>query len=163
SLDHVAILGPGLGDIAAEKAGIVKPGSTLVLGETDPVLAAVFRRAGAAEVWERGSAFGCENNRLAHGGRLLDLRTACAYYPAEMLEALDPSHIVLVVASPPPSPRALPPAEVASAAANLGLAAEATGSVAEGVALARARAGPDDMLLVTGSLYTVGAARSVLV
>ena len=240
SLDHVAILGPGLGDIAAEKAGIVKPGSTLVL--------------------ERGSAFGCENNRLAHGGRLLDLRTAGAYYPgvflslhgayqgdnaaaalaaaeaffgapvpddlvrsalgavrnpgrmevvgrrplclldgahnpagaraagatlaeefagadrrvvvlgllkgrdpAEMLEALDPSHIVLVVASPPPSPRALPPAEVASAAANLGLAAEATGSVAEGVALARARAGPDDMLLVTRSLYTVGAARSVLV
>ena len=260
SLDHVAILGPGLGDIAAEKAGIVKPGSALVLGETDPVLAAVFRRAGAAEVWERGSAFGCENNRLAHGGRLLDLRTAGAYYPgvflslhgayqgdnaaaalaaaeaffgapvpddlvrsalgavrnpgrmevvgrrplclldgahnpagaraagatlaeefagadrrvvvlgllkgrdpAEMLEALDPSHIVLVVASPPPSPRALPPAEVASAAATPGLAAEATGSVAEGVALARARAGPDDMLLVTGSLYTVGAARSVLV
>ena len=45
----------------------------------------------------------------------------------------------------------------------MGLPAEATGSVAEGVALARARAAPEEMLLVTGSLYTVGAARSVLV
>jgi dihydrofolate synthase/folylpolyglutamate synthase len=52
---------------------------------------------------------------------------------------------------------------VASAAADLGLAAEATGSVAEGVALARARTGPEEMLLVTGSMYTVGAARTVLV
>jgi folylpolyglutamate synthase/dihydropteroate synthase len=45
----------------------------------------------------------------------------------------------------------------------MGLAVEVTSSVAEGVALARARADPEDMLLVTGSLYTVGAARSVLV
>ncbi|HEY3703011.1 MAG TPA: Mur ligase family protein [Acidimicrobiales bacterium] len=259
SLDHVGILGPTLGDIAAEKAGIVKPDSVLVLGETDPALAAVFTRAAAAEVWERGSAFACESNRLAHGGRLLDLRTIGGRYPdvflplhgahqgdnaavalaaaeaffgaplpdelvrsalsavrnpgrmevvgrrplclldgahnpagaraagatlaeefagadrrvvvlgllggrdpVEMLEALDPSHIVLVVACPPPSPRALPPAEVASAAAQMGLAVEVASSVADGVALARARAGPEEMLLVTGSLYTVGAARSVL-
>jgi folylpolyglutamate synthase/dihydropteroate synthase len=80
-----------------------------------------------------------------------------------MLEALDPSHIVLVVACPPPSPRALPPAEVASAAAQMGLAVEVVSSVADGVALARARADPEEMLFVTGSLYTVGAARSVLV
>jgi dihydrofolate synthase/folylpolyglutamate synthase len=83
--------------------------------------------------------------------------------PVEMLEGLDPSHIVLVVACPPPSPRALPPTEVASAAADMGLAAEAAGSVPDGVTLARSRAGPEEMLLVTGSMYTVGAARSVLV
>jgi dihydrofolate synthase/folylpolyglutamate synthase len=80
-----------------------------------------------------------------------------------MLEALDPSHIALVVACPPPSPRALPATEVASAAAAMGLTAVAAGSVPEAVALARARAAPEDMMLVTGSLYTVGAARSVLV
>ena len=33
SLDPLGILGPTLADIAAEKAGIVKPGSVLVLGE----------------------------------------------------------------------------------------------------------------------------------
>jgi dihydrofolate synthase/folylpolyglutamate synthase len=259
SLDHVGILGPTLGDIAAEKAGIVKPDSLLVLGETDPALAAVFMRAAAGEVWQRGSDFACESNRLAHGGRLLDLRTVGGRYPdvflplhgahqgdnaaaalaaaeaffdgplpdelvraalsgvrnpgrmevvgrrplclldgahnpagaraagatlaeefagvdrrvvvlgllggrdpVEMLEALDPSHIVLVVACPPPSPRAQPAAEVASAAAQMGLEVEVASSVADGVELALARATPEEMLLVTGSLYTVGAARGVL-
>ena len=41
-LDHAEFIGPTLADIAEEKAGIVKPGSTLVLGETDPELAAIF-------------------------------------------------------------------------------------------------------------------------
>jgi folylpolyglutamate synthase/dihydropteroate synthase len=52
---------------------------------------------------------------------------------------------------------------VASATAKLGLPVEVTESVAEGVRLALERADPEDMLLVTGSLYVVGAARSVLV
>ena len=39
----------------------------------------------------------------------------------------------------------------------------ATGSVAEALELALAEAGEDDMVLVTGSLYTVGAARTALV
>ncbi|HEX6476622.1 MAG TPA: hypothetical protein VF005_05060, partial [Acidimicrobiales bacterium] len=62
-----------------------------------------------------------------------------------------------------PSPRALPPSEVASAAAQMGLAVEVATTVADGVTRARARAGPEDMLLVIGSLYAVGEARSVLV
>ncbi len=36
SIDHVEYLGPTREQIATDKAGIVKPGSTLVLGETDP-------------------------------------------------------------------------------------------------------------------------------
>src|SRR5437763_2120412 len=80
SLDHAETIGPTLADIAGEKAGIVKPGSTLVLGETDPALVEIFRAAGAAEVWERERDFACERNRLAHGGRLLDLRTPGAFY-----------------------------------------------------------------------------------
>ena len=39
----------------------------------------------------------------------------------------------------------------------------ATGSVAEALEVALAEAGQDDLVLVTGSLYTVGAARTVLV
>lgn len=78
--DHVDVLGPELSDIAREKAGIVKPQSTLVLGETAPDLAAIFRSAGAARVIARDEDFGCEANRLAFGGRLLDIRTPYGVY-----------------------------------------------------------------------------------
>src|SRR5881275_2144167 len=80
SLDHAETIGPTLVDIATEKAGIVKPGSTLVLGETDPELAGIFRAGATADIVERDRDFGCEANRLAHGGRLLDLRTPGASY-----------------------------------------------------------------------------------
>ena len=81
SLDHAEILGPSLADISGEKSGIVKPGSLLVLGETDPELMTIFEEAGAAQVWKRGVDFDCDSNQLAHGGRLLDLRTPEASYP----------------------------------------------------------------------------------
>ena len=259
SLDHAETIGPTLADIATEKAGIVKPGSTLVLGETDPVLAGIFRAAGAAEVWERDRDFGCEANGLAHGGRLLDLRTPGASYsdvylplhgahqgdnaavalaaaeaffgqpldadvveeafagvrvpgrlevvgrqplvvldgahnpagaaaaadaigeafggtagkvlvvgllqgkdPGEMLDALEARGARVVVACPAPSPRSLPPADVARAARALGLDAEAAGSVPEALARALAVASQDDLVLVSGSLYVVGAARAAL-
>jgi len=60
--------------IAEEKAGIVKPRSTLVLGETSTELRPIFLAEGAAKVVERGSHFWCETNKLAVGGRLLDLQ-----------------------------------------------------------------------------------------
>ncbi|HUO47609.1 MAG TPA: Mur ligase family protein [Acidimicrobiales bacterium] len=89
SYDHVEILGPTLADIAREKAGIVKPGAVLVLGEPDPDLAAVFlaaaAEAGGVETWLVGEAFGVDANRVAVGGRLLDLRTPQAVYPEVFL------------------------------------------------------------------------------
>jgi dihydrofolate synthase/folylpolyglutamate synthase len=51
---------------------------------------------------------------------------------------------------------------VADAARELGCVAIATGSVAEALEVALAEAGPDELVIVTGSLYVVGAARSVL-
>lgn len=66
--------------IAREKSGIVKPGATLVLGETEPALQPLFDAAGAAEVWRRDEAFGCVTNQLAVGGRVVDLRTPGAAY-----------------------------------------------------------------------------------
>lgn len=84
SYDHVEILGPTLRDIATEKSGIIKPGSQVVIGETDPELLAVFlaasEAAGAAGTWVRGRDFACERSRVAVGGRLLDLRTPAARY-----------------------------------------------------------------------------------
>ena len=78
--DHLEYAGPTLADVAAEKAGIVKPGSTLILGETDPELAAIFRAAGAERVIERGVGFDVLENQLALGGRLLALRTPSTIY-----------------------------------------------------------------------------------
>ncbi|HUY63623.1 MAG TPA: Mur ligase family protein [Acidimicrobiales bacterium] len=84
SYDHVEVLGPSLEDIAREKAGIVKPGCHLVLGETAPTRRDVFLAAAAdapaRATWVRDREFGCEANRLAVGGRLVDLRTPAALY-----------------------------------------------------------------------------------
>jgi dihydrofolate synthase/folylpolyglutamate synthase len=79
-LDHTAVLGPTRHHIAAEKAGIVKPISTLVLGETDPELVPLFTEQGPARTWLRDEDFGATANRLAVGGRSLDLRTPDASY-----------------------------------------------------------------------------------
>ena len=259
SLDHAEILGPTLAHIATEKAGIVKAGSTLVLGEDDAELAPIFRDVASGEVWERGEAFGCEHNRVAHGGRLLDLRTRGASFtdvylpvhgahqgenaavalaaaeaffggplsaevveeafgrvripgrmevvsrrpltildgahnpagaraaaatldeefgiagqrllvfgmlrgrdPEEMLEAIGLEGTRAVIACAPPSPRAVPAAQVAAAARSLGLEAVAAESVRAALDQAMAGARDQDLVLVTGSLYVVGAARAAL-
>lgn len=268
SLDHAETIGPALTDIATEKAGIVKPGSTFVLAETNPALLPIFEEAGASELWVKGTEFRCGGNRLAHDGRVVDLYTPGAAYegvylpvhgsyqgdnaavalaaveaffgaplapevvteafaglrlpgrlevisrhpvtvldgahnpagalaataaldeafgpavsgrilvigmlqgrePREMLQCFGVSgdqrspagRARLVVACPPPSPRALPAAEVAAAARALGTDAEETSSVAEAIATALALAGEQELVHVTGSLYVVGAARAAL-
>jgi dihydrofolate synthase/folylpolyglutamate synthase len=260
TLDHTELLGPTREHIAREKAGIVKPGATLVLGETGPDLYPIFAAEGPEILWLAGRDFAVESNVMAVGGRLVDLRTPGASYEgiylplhgrhqadnfiaalvgteaffghplepdivaeaaasvsspgrlevvrqhplvvldgaknvagaesssaavreefgaarthilvvgmlsgksaSEMLLALDAGTARLVVTCPPPSPRAQPAEEVAAVARSLGCRAVATGSVAEALELALAEAGEDDLVLVTGSLYTVGAARTVLV
>ncbi|HLG67483.1 MAG TPA: folylpolyglutamate synthase/dihydrofolate synthase family protein [Acidimicrobiales bacterium] len=95
SYDHTEVLGPTLEGIARDKAGIVKPGSRVVIGETDPELVGVIRSvaeaAGAAEIWVAGREFACTANRLAVGGRLVDLRTPGAAY-GEVLVPLHGPH-----------------------------------------------------------------------
>ena len=95
SYDHTEVLGPTLEDIARDKAGIFEPGGHAVVGETDPTLVALFRAAaeevGCAHTWVRGIEFACTANRLAVGGRLVDLRTPGAAY-GELLVPLHGSH-----------------------------------------------------------------------
>jgi dihydrofolate synthase/folylpolyglutamate synthase len=67
--------------IATEKAGIVKPGSAVVIGETDPELAHAFIAAGGASHFLRGPDFDVVENHLALGGRMVDLRTPTTVYP----------------------------------------------------------------------------------
>ena len=259
--DHMEFAGPSLAHVATEKAGIVKPGSTLVLGETEPDLAAIFQRAGAAAVHERDIDFEVTRNELALGGRLLDVRTPRAEYhelflplhgryqgtnaacalmavedffeaplaqdvveegfaavqwpgrfevlghqplviidgahnpqgadacaevmsddfapagrrllvvgflngkdPGEMLAALRADEADLVVCCTPESPRAVPASQVGLAARALGCdEVVVVPSVTKACDVALARAGGDDAVLVTGSLYVVGEARPHLI
>ena len=84
SFDHTDVLGPTLEGIATDKAGIIEPGSRVVVGEMAPELTdIVTRRAqevGAASVWVAGRDFGCESNRVAVGGRLVTLWTPGGRY-----------------------------------------------------------------------------------
>jgi dihydrofolate synthase/folylpolyglutamate synthase len=95
SFDHTDVLGPTLEDIARDKSGIFKAGSRVVIGESDPKLVELFREAasgvGAAEVWVRGEDFACTANRLAVGGRLIDVRTPGGAY-GELLVPLHGAH-----------------------------------------------------------------------
>jgi dihydrofolate synthase/folylpolyglutamate synthase len=83
--------------------------------------------------------------------------------PVAMLEALLTAGVRSVVACSPHSPRALAAEVVAEAAAGLGMEASAASSPSEAVATAVARAGPDDRIVVCGSLYVVADARRLLV
>jgi dihydrofolate synthase/folylpolyglutamate synthase len=262
-LDHTDILGGTREEIAQEKAGIVKPGSVVILGEEDDAIARIFedaaREVGAAAVWRRGPDFGADGNRLAVGGRVVDLYTPARRYediwlpvhggfqadnaaaalaavqafvgspldesvvadgfaavsipgrmevagrqplvvldgahnaagaaaagealsedfaaarrvivvmgclrnrdPSDLIGGLGPERITRLIACWPPSPRALPATAVVAAAASLGVDAEDGGSVTDALSRALAVADADDLVLVTGSLYVVGAARQAL-
>ena len=79
--DHTDGTGDWRRRIAEEKAGIVKPGSHLVLGEADKDLRPVFEAEGPAEVWVRDDDFGVVTDRLALGGHVADLRTPFGEHP----------------------------------------------------------------------------------
>jgi dihydrofolate synthase/folylpolyglutamate synthase len=75
-LDHVGILGSTVAEIAAEKAGIISSGATVVSAgqspEAEQVLAARATEVGARLVRE-GVDFGVRSRSVAVGGQSLDL------------------------------------------------------------------------------------------
>lgn len=76
-LDHTAILGPDLATIARTKAGIIKPGATVVSAAQQPEAATEIIEAAAdagARLFVAGRDFGLLEDRLAVGGRQLDVR-----------------------------------------------------------------------------------------
>lgn len=255
--DHTDGQGDWRRRIAEEKAGIVQPGSTFVLGETAPELADVFAATPAALTWVRGIDFACTRSEVAVGGRLLDLRTPGATYedvfvplhgphqghnaaialaaveafferpaapevveeafasvrtpgrfevlgheplvvldgahnpdgaralaatldegfsvagerrlvvgvlegrdPRDLLGTLRAGEAAEVVCCSPDSPRALPAEALADMVRDLGGRARTAPSVGDALRLALDAASADDVVVVTGSLYTVGAART---
>ena len=256
-MDHVAELGPTLEDIAGEKAGILKPGTTAVFREQEPAAAAVLAgraaEVGSAPRWE-GEDWEVEERLLAVGGQAFRLRGLHATYedlylplfgdyavhnaaagivavealtgqplhddtlreglavvqsPGRLeIAALEPSvildgahnpagaaalaeamresfrwqrlHLVLAASAnkdlagicAPLAPLAdeayvarndsVRSADPDAVAAALGRPAARFGSVAEALAAARAAADPADVVLVTGSLFTVADAKRAL-
>lgn len=79
-LDHTEFAGPTKVDIAREKAGIIKPGSAVVCGETAPEIVEIFAHAGGASLLVRGTDFDVDSNQLALGGRLVGVRTPTTIY-----------------------------------------------------------------------------------
>jgi len=257
--DHTDGVGDWRRAIATEKAGIIKPGSFLVLGEPDDDLVSVFLAEKPRQVWTRDIEFGVDVDLPAVGGRLVDLRTPNGVYPeiylpvhgahqaanasiavaaveaffgrglepeiveaglagltlpgrlevvgraplvlidgahnpsgavvvaeaveqdfevagqrtlvvgmlegrdlAAMLEALDVGRYDLVITCTPDSPRAVDAAELAAVAGDLGAVVEIEPDVSTAIDRALQLAADDDLILVTGSLYVVGAARAHL-
>jgi dihydrofolate synthase/folylpolyglutamate synthase len=80
ALDHTEFAGPRLEDIAFEKVGISKPGSVLVVGDTNEELREVWNAAESAALLLRGNDFEISENELAVGGRMIDIRTERAVY-----------------------------------------------------------------------------------
>ncbi|WP_203567195.1 bifunctional folylpolyglutamate synthase/dihydrofolate synthase [Aestuariimicrobium ganziense] len=78
-LDHTHILGSTVAEIAAEKAGIIKPGATAVIAgqtrEAAEVLLARCAEVGADPVLE-GPGFGLLSRELAVGGQVLRINGA---------------------------------------------------------------------------------------
>ena len=82
ALDHQRFLGYDVASIAAEKAGIIKPGAVAVLAdqptEAAPVLLRRCAEVGATPLRE-GVEFGVAAREIAVGGQLLTLRAGGTY------------------------------------------------------------------------------------
>lgn len=82
-LDHVPLLGTTLAEVAAEKAGIIHPGATVILSAQQPEAAEVLLRRCAevgATVAREGLEFGVVDRRTAVGGQLLNLQGLAGRY-----------------------------------------------------------------------------------
>lgn len=255
SFDHCEYLGDTLAAIAAEKAGIIKPGRPVVVSSQEAAALAVIRQTAAQKAaplllygtdfdtaWSAdglsfkgfGRSFLCKpalSGRFQGGNAAVALaaaltlaadgftvsETACqtgvaaAFWPGRLelfpgnppflLDgAHNPAGTValresladysyrrlllvigvmadkswqemllpllgiagMVVAVSPALDRALPAEELAAFCRSNGCAAFAAGDVAAGLVYAQRQAAADDLVLVTGSLFTVGEARAYL-
>jgi len=83
AVDHAKYLGDDAVTIAAEKAGIIKPGSVVVLAEQTPEVAAVLVERAAeagATITREGMEFGVVARTPAVGGQVISLQGLRARY-----------------------------------------------------------------------------------
>ncbi len=82
-LDHTAVLGPTIGDIARDKVGIFRPEAIAVVATTNAIVVQIARHRVeelGATPWFLGERFDLERNELAVGGRLVTVRTPFERY-----------------------------------------------------------------------------------
>ena len=257
--DHTDGVGDWRGAIASEKAGIIKPKSFAVIGESDPDLLGAFEAEGPVGTWVRGRDFDLVADHTALGGHVVDVitpngNTADIYLPlhgrhqslnascalaaveaffdrgidddivqsafagvtspgrfevvshaplviidgahnpqgaaaarltldeefdiagrrvlvvgmlggrdiVEMLEHFGAQRMDLVIACTPDSPRAIPAGDIAIVSSAMGVLTETIDDVATAVARAVAISTEEDAVLIAGSLYVAGAARTTM-
>ncbi len=83
AVDHSKMLGDTPAEIAADKAGIIKPGATAVMSLQAPeVFEVLMRRSGevGATIAREGFEFGVLSREVAVGGQLLTLRGLAGEY-----------------------------------------------------------------------------------
>ncbi len=144
--------------VAEGFASVRVPGRFEVVGRHPTIVLDAAHNVDGAEACRRTLA-----EEFTLGGSLvLVVGFLAGKDPTEMLEALGAVDAGFLVACTPDSPRAIPAAEVAAAADRLGIVAESVPTVEDAVRRALSLSTPDDLILVTGSLYVVGPARTVL-
>lgn len=80
----------------------------------------------------------------------------------EMLDQIGARSMDLVIATTPDSPRAIPAEDIATVSRAMGVLTETIGDVATAVTRAVAISTEDDAVLIAGSLYVAGAARTTM-
>jgi dihydrofolate synthase/folylpolyglutamate synthase len=146
-------------DVVAEGlAGVRVPGRLEVIGRRPLVLVDGAHNAAGMMALARSltEEFATDGETAAVVGML------SGRDPVAMLEALVSAGVRAVVVCAPDSPRALPVGDVAAAAASLGMEVVLAADPRDAVRLAVDRSGPDDRVVVCGSLYVVTDAREAL-
>lgn len=82
-LDHTAVLGPTIRDIAQDKVGIFRRDAIAIVATTNAIVVEIAQHRVSelgATPWFVGDTFDVERNDLAVGGRLVTIRTPFAQY-----------------------------------------------------------------------------------
>jgi dihydrofolate synthase/folylpolyglutamate synthase len=87
-LDHTEFAGPSRMHIAMEKAGIVRPGTTLVLGETDPEVLPIFLTQKPGRLLQLGVDISVTRRQLSATGSTVDLATPWGIHRAVPINLL---------------------------------------------------------------------------
>jgi len=87
-LDHTEFAGPSRMHIAMEKAGIVRPGTTLVLGETDPDVLPVFLTQRPGRLLQLGVDVSVTHRQRSPAGSTVDLTTPWGIHRAVPINLL---------------------------------------------------------------------------
>ena len=77
-LDHTAVLGTTVGEIASDKVGIFRADAVAIVATTNAIVVEIAQGSAdelGATLWLLGDEFVLEDNELALGGRAITLRT----------------------------------------------------------------------------------------